>query len=443
MNTQDKFIIYQTKSIFMKLLIIALFVGAVIALGSIAPTFGSAQLEATLEDATGNALAKMTYQRTIWIDYSDGGNLENILAGKNVTVIFSVDSSAMGMKELIQKINSSIASNDSDAYVSDMSLDYVALMTGRDDKMSIDYKIILRPIIENFVIRDYTGTSPALLDVDWRGFGASGPVEIHTPDHGIIEINLPISLFDKYTPEIAMQLKSSDAGELLTKSIMNADGIRDQPIGNWHFLFDPTGIGVDAKQYGFETGTVISSFTMGESSIREGLIREQIHQSVFDSDKQYLVTSFESSGNASIDIIGFANRDVLGTSEIFGVTPNAPEGYATTSAGEFPAFILYGMAGMAAVGGAAIMIISQRKLKKEGKNLKQTGIDPTQLTGYQTSAGSGGYQTIRGEAQVTGLEDYNQHRSYYDGEKPQVEEKSEDKPSSKRGALPKGFKPKK
>jgi len=41
------------------------------------------------------------------------------------------------------------------------------------------------------------------------------------------------------------------------------------------------------------------------------------------------------------------------------------------------------------------------------------------------------------------LEDYNQHRSYYDEEKPQVEEKSEDKPSSKRGALPKGFKPEK
>ena len=115
-STQDKFIIYQTKSIFMKLLIIALFVGAVIALGSIAPTFGSAQLEATLEDDSGYALTKMTYQRTLWIDYSDGGNLENILSGKNVTVIFSVDSSAMGMKELIQKINSSIASNDSDAY---------------------------------------------------------------------------------------------------------------------------------------------------------------------------------------------------------------------------------------------------------------------------------------------------------------------------------------
>ena len=57
----------------------------------------------------------------------------------------------------------------------------------------------------------------------------------------------------------------------------------------------------------------------------------------------------------------------------------------------------------------------------------------------QTSASAGGYQTVRGEAHVTGLEDYDQHRNFYDEEKPQVEEKSEDKPASKRGALPKGF----
>jgi len=97
------------------------------------------------------------------------------------------------------------------------------------------------------------------------------------------------------------------------------------------------------------------------------------------------------------------------------------------------------MAGMAAVGGAAMMLMSKRKLSKEKGHYQQTGIDPSQLTGVQTSASSGGYQTIRGEAQVKGLEDYNQHRSYYDEEKPQVEEKTEDKPSSKGGAMPKGF----
>jgi len=309
--------------------------------------------------------------------------------------------------------------------------------------MSVDYTVVLHPTIHNFVIKAGSGNDPTLLDVDWRGFGVVGPVVISTPAYGDVEINMPISTFERFTPALALSLKASDAGELLSTRLMDGDEIKAQPIGNWHFLFDPTGIGVDAAQFGFQTGSVISSFTMGESSLREGLIREQIHQATFASDKVYQVTSFESSGNASIDIIGFANRDVLGNSEIFGVTPTAPEGYASTSAGEFPAFILYGMAGMAAVGGAAIMIISQRKLKKEGKNLRQTGIDPTQLTGSQTSASSGGYQTVRGEAQVTGLEDYNQHRSYYDEKKPQVEEKSEDKPSSKRGALPKGFKPEK
>jgi len=336
-----------------------------------------------------------------------------------------------------------MASQDSIAQVTDLTVEYNSLMTGRTSSMSVDYTIVLHPTINNFVIKAGSGNDPTLLDTDWRGFGVVGPVVISTPTYGDVEINLPISAFERFTPALALSLKASDAGELLSTRLMDGDEIKAQPIGNWHFLFDPTGIGADASQYGFQTGSVISSFTMGESSLREGLIREQVHESTFSSDKIYRITSYESSGNASIDIIGFANRDTLGTSEIFGVTPTAPEGYATTSTGEFPAFILYGMAGMAAVGGAAIMIISQRKLKKEGKNLQQTGIDPTQLTGVQTSASSGGYQTVRGEAQVTGLEDYNEHRSYYDEEKPQVEEKSEDKPSSKRGALPKGFKPEK
>jgi len=426
----------------MKLLIITLFVGAIIALGSIAPTFGSAQLETTLEDASGIALTKMTYQRTIWIDYSDGGSLANTLAGKNITMVFSVDSSAMGMQDLINNLNASIASNNSIARITDLSLDYVAVMTGRDNKMSIDYKIILHPEVENFVMREYTGTSSALIDIDWRGFGASGPVEIYAPNYGLLEINLPISLFDKHVPSIAMQLKSSEAGELLTKNIMTANGIRDQPIGNWHFLFDPTGIGVDAAQHGFQTGTVISKYTMGESSLREGIQTERTSEATFMIDKAYTLETFEASDNASIDIIGFANRDILGNSEVFGVTPTAPEGYATTSSEEFPAMVLYGMAGMAALGGVGIMIMSQRKLKKEGKNLQQTGIDPTQLTGVQTSASSGGYQTVRGEAQVKGLEDYNQHQSYYD-DKSQVEEKSETESTSTKGSMPKGWKPEK
>ena len=425
---------------------LALFLTFLITVSSLTPAFASSQLEVTIDPDSNVALAKMTYQRSIVIDYSDGGKLADTMNGKSGVISFTADKSTPGMQSLIIKLNSYIAGKGSQAQITDLKLDYLATMTGRDNNLSLDYKIVLRPLVENFVIKAGSASSPTLIDIDWRGFGAVGPVVIYTQQYGDIEINLPISAFDKLLPpSLVLSLKASEAGELLSTRMLDADGIKNQAVGNWHFLFDPTGISVDASQHGLDseiTGNVVSRFTMGESSLREGLIRELVNESMFTSDKVYTIKTIESSANASVDVIGFANRDVLGSSEIFGVTAQAPEGYASTSSGEFPAFILYGMAGMAAIGGVAIMLISQRKLKKEGKNPQQTGIDPTQLTGVATSASAGGYQTVRGEAQVKGLDDYNQTKNYYD-DKPQVEEKTESESSSTRGALPKGFKPKK
>ena len=426
------------------ILMLTFFLTFLITVSSLTPAFASSQLEVTIDPDSNVALAKMTYQRSIVIDYSDGGKLADTMNGKSGVISFTADKSTPGMQSLIIKLNSYIAGKGSQAQITDLKLDYLATMTGRSDNLSLDYKIVLRPLVENFVIKAGSASSPTLIDIDWRGFGAVGPVVIYTQQYGDIEINLPISAFDKLLPpSLVLSLKASEAGELLSTRMLDADGIKNQPVGNWHFLFDPTGISVDASQHGLDSeisGNVVSRFTMGESSLREGLIRELVNESMFTSDKVYTIKTIESSANASVDVIGFANRDVLGSSEIFGVTAQAPEGYASTSSGEFPAFILYGMAGMAAIGGVAIMIISQRKLKKEGKNLRQTGIDPTQLTGVATSASAGGYQTVRGEAQVKGLDDYSKTKSYYD-DKPQVEEKTES--SSTRGALPKGFKPKK
>ena len=58
---------------------------------------------------------------------------------------------------------------------------------------------------------------------------------------------------------------------------------------------------------------------------------------------------------------------------------------------------MYGMAGMAAIGGIAMFIFSSRKLKKD-ENKGQTGVDPTHLQAYETSNSAGGYKTNRGEA---------------------------------------------
>ena len=418
-----------------------LFLTAVIAISGLAPVLASSQLEVTIDPNSDTAVAKMTYQRSIVFDYSQGGKLADTLAGKSDKISFNASSSTTGVNSLIAKLNSYMASKGSQAQITDLDLEYLVTLTGRSGSASVDYKIVLQPTIKHFVITSGSGNAPTLIDVDWRGFGALGPVVISTPMHGDVEINLPISAVETFIPSMGLAMKAGDAGELLNTRLLDGDGIKEQPIGNWHFLFDPTGIGVDAAQHGFATGSVLSSFTMGESSLREGLIREQVQETTFTSDKVYIIKTIESSANASIDIIGFANRDTLGSSEIFGVTPNAPEGYASTSSGEFPAFILYGMAGMAAIGGVAMMLMSKRKLSKEKGHYDQTGIDPSNLTGVATSASSGGYQTVRGEAHLKGGDDYAQHRNLYEDDKPQVEEKSEST-SKKGGAMPKGFEPK-
>ena len=189
----------------------------------------------------------------------------------------------------------------------------------------------------------------------------------------------------------------------------------EQPITNWHFLFDPTGINVDAGTFGLDesiAGFVVSHWTMGESSIREGRQVERVFEAEVSADQNYIIRSVQSADAANLSAIGFGALDSLDGVEIAGVTPTAPEGFATTSTGEFPIMIVYGMAGLAAIGGIAFFIFSNRQLKNQ--ETAQTGIDPSRLTGYQTSASSGGYQTNRGEAQLKDETDYQQTRSVYE-----------------------------
>ena len=158
-----------------------LFLTAVITISGLAPVFASSQLDITIDPDAGIAVAKMTYQRSITIDYSQGGKLADTLAGKSDKIAFTASSSTVGMNTLIGNLNSYIASKGSQAQITDLDLEYLVIMTGRSDSASIDYKIVLNPTIKGFVIKEGSGNSPTLIDVDWRGFGALGPVVITTP----------------------------------------------------------------------------------------------------------------------------------------------------------------------------------------------------------------------------------------------------------------------
>ena len=415
--------------------VLVVIITGLLIIGSSSSVWG-AQLDARLVPDDESADFKITYQRNIWIGYDEGGQLADELRGKQWEIKVMADSSNPGVQDLIQKLNQKITSDGSSARITDLGLEYSAELIGRGANTSIDYQIVLYPTLSFYNLRQYSANSPSLVDMGWRGITVTGPIMIDG-----VEINFPISALKSEEPVAYDVIAGTEGETLMSVHLLNADGIRDQPLTNWHFLFDPTGINVDAGTFGLDesiSGFVVSSFTMGESSIREGRQVEKEFSAEFTKDKPYVIRSVESADSANLHLIGFAAATDLEGIEFFGVSPQAAEGYATTSSGEFPVMIIYGMAGMAGIGAIAILFISNRKLKAE-EGQGQQGIDPSQLQAFSTSESSGGYKTVRGEAQLKGDQSYEQTKSVYEQEK-QDEPASSDT-SSKKGSMPKGWKP--
>ncbi len=411
---------------------IILFTGLLL-IGSGTSAFG-AQLDAKIIPDAESVKVKMTYQRTLSIVYNEGGEIANQLRGKNWEVSINTDSSNPGVQDLINKLNQKIALDGSNSHITDLDIEYSAKLNGNPLTALVDYRIVLEPTLSNYNIRTYSANSPSLVDIAWRGLTVNSPIVIDG-----VEINFPGSVLQSQEPETFSIISGKGADSILSANLINADGIRDQPLGNWHKLFDPTGISSDASQFGLSeeiAGFVVTTYTMGESSIREGRQVEKSFEVELTADKKYVIRSVESADSANVAIIGFASIDVLDNAEVLGVTPQAPVDYGDTTGGGFPIMIIYGMAGLAGIGAIAVLFMSSRKLKAE-EGQGQQGIDPSQLQGYATSAASGGYQTVRGEAQLKGDSSYEQTRSVYEQEK-------KDEPASSgtsRGSMPKGWKP--
>jgi len=390
-----------------KAIILTVLLAGLIVVGTTSPAW-AAQLDARINPNADSSPFKMSYLKTIFIEYPNGGNLFDELRGKQWTVSGTADMSNPGVQELLVKLNEKIVSNGSQARISDLNVTYDFHLKARNISTSIDYKVVLEGTLTNYIITK--DTQRTLIDLGWRGLSVDGEILIDG-----VDINIPINILRSEEPEAYTYFVGTEAEDVLSRNLINADFILEQPMTNWHFLFDPTGINVDAGTFGLDesiTGFVVSSWTMGESSLREGIQIEKIYEAEIMSDQKYIVRSVQSSDQGNLSAIGFGALDTIEGLEIAGMTPRPPEGYATTSTGGFPIMIVYGMAGMAAIGGIGFFIYSNRSLKKVKS--EQTGIDPGRLIGYQTSASSGGYQTNRGEAQLRDDTDYQKTRSVYE-----------------------------
>jgi len=368
----------------------------------------AAQLDTTLNPNNAESPFKMSYLKTVFIEYPNGGDLFDALGGTQWKTAGTADATNPGVQKLMKELNDGIQQDGSQARVSDLNVLYEFQLTGRNLQTSIDYRVILEGTITDYIITE--DSQKKLVDLGWRGLTATSSIVIDGT-----EINIPLDILKTEEPILYNTFVNTEAENVLNRELINAHFIVEQPLTNWHFLFDPTGINADANTFGLDEsiqGFVVSSWTMGESSIREGRQVERVFEAEVMADETYIVRSVQSTDTANLSSIGFGALDILDGVEIIGVTPTPPEDYMTTSTGGFPIMIIYGMAGLAAVAGIGFFFISSRSMKNQVQG--QQGIDPSNLVGYQTSASSGGYQTNRGEAHLKDDTDYAQTRSVYE-----------------------------
>jgi len=387
--------------------ILTVLLAGLIVVGTSAPAWG-AQLDTTLNPNNSESPFKMSYLKTVFIEYPNGGVLFDTLSGNQWKTAGTADATNPGVQELMMALNDGIQQDGSQARVSDLNVLYEFQLTGRSLQTSIDYRVILEGTITDYIITE--DSQKKLVDLGWRGLSTTSSIVVDG-----VEINIPLEVLKTEEPILYNTFVGTEAEDVLNRELINAGFILDQPLTNWHFLFDPTGINADANTFGLDDsiqGFVVSSWTMGESSIREGRQVERIFEAEVMADELYTVRSVQSTDTANLSSIGFGALDVLDGVEIIGVTPTPPDDYMTTSTGSFPVMIIYGMAGLAAVAGIGFFFISSRSMKNQSQ--EQQGIDPNNLVGYQTSASSGGYQTNRGEAQLRSDTDYAQTRSVYE-----------------------------
>ena len=324
---------------------------------AISQSFAS-QMEVFLLPVRDAADPIFTSVRFITLLYEPGSELAKVFNGKNERITFTLNSTTQGMKELQNIVNEAILrEKHSLIQLNNSKLEYTAQIRGDEDRAQISYKIKFAPHITNYVLPS-NSTSNKALDLDWRSVVVQGPLTVTVPKYGEFDINYPIGPVKALYPEVAQKLESVEQSKkIFDTPLLDYEEI-GFPMDRWHFLFDPTGSQASAAGAGYaEEGEskVVSVFSLGESSFREGThaAKESSISTTIDGSKVNIKSS-DPPPSAQIQISGFAQIKKISNAEIAFVSPTGPSG-TTTATGGFPIQVLLILGGM--MGAVAILVL--------------------------------------------------------------------------------------
>ncbi|MDE1845634.1 MAG: hypothetical protein KGI10_09975 [Thaumarchaeota archaeon] len=380
MNTQNK----KTKMGGRKTLAYSIILATMLVIGFIAPV-NAVELNTILGTTDSAAKPSFQFVRTYIVEYPNGGEIKNMLDGKNVSMTLHMDQFASIKKSIVKNLNSEIIGNlKSAANITDVDITYEATLYPSDTESRIDYKVTFIPTVSNYVLRKATGDSAAILDTQWRGLTVQYPILVDVQNYGQFDINSPASFIKKQFPDLYSKLQGTNAQNLFEIPLMSSNDLMSDPISKWQHLFDPAYTIVDTNVLGYQgQKIVISTYATGESNISEGTMFPTVKNSDMKLDVDYPVSYTERSSTASIQIDGYvAVADINGI-EYFGSSPQAPTGSGINSTGNYSAQVIYSMAAFAVVIAVGIFWWSSR-VSKNARNRQNEPAGPSGPIQYET-----------------------------------------------------------
>jgi hypothetical protein len=324
------------------------------------------QLTAGVSPQLNVADADFKGDRILTLKYPQNSQISSMLNGKKESVSFTLNSSDPnnGLQNVLSAINSNLLrEKQSQVQLENASLNYRASMNGGATSTTITFQVELRPTIKNLVTAT-NGTDSSIIDLDWRGFDITEPLNVTAPQYGSIDINHPMGGIEKLIPELAPQLASASAlTGVLNQPLMNFEDF-GVTMNNWHFLFDATGAQAGAAGFGFNVGQngskIVSIYSLGESSFREGTHTvKEASASGNVGGVNVNLNSLTAPPSGQIQIGGFSKIEQVGGHEFAIVSSNAPQGVETSSGG-FPIQVLLIFGAMMA-GVSVLVLLKARK----------------------------------------------------------------------------------
>jgi hypothetical protein len=315
------------------------------------------QMTSSLVPTTGHGEVDWSAIRFLTIKYPPNSPLAQEFNGKSENVRFTMEANEDGMPQLVQAFNDAMASQkNSPVRITNASLTYTGQLRGTEDELSLSYNVQLRPSFITGITLSSENQTADVVDLDWRSINVADPIILTTP-YGDIDVNHPIGLLQANHSTVADQLMNTEASSIMADPLFNFQDI-GRPMDTWHFLFDPTGSQAGAAGSGFEEiggARVVSIYSLGESSFREGTFQETEKQVSATMDGTPItVESTSPPPSAQMLLAGFSKIQKTGDTEFAVVTQEAPTGTATATGG-FPIQVLLVLGGM--MGAVAVFVL--------------------------------------------------------------------------------------